>query len=207
MTSLFISAIGLGIAFSAPPGAVTAESLRRGMICGFWAVLFVQFGSLIGDAFWAIAALVGTAFLVQNVPAQLVLGMVGTILLLRLAWGALRDAHSGAMPGENEYTSSKGHFMTGALISLANPWAVAFWLGLGGAVTALKGNNAQADTLVIFFCGFMTGAVFWCFFVSGLIAWGRGFITPRFFRLINLVCGIGLGYFGLSLLWKLVQLI
>ena len=35
----------------------------------------------------------------------------------------------------------------------------------------------------------MAGAVLWCFFMAGLIAWGRQFITPTFFRRINLVCG------------------
>jgi len=53
----------------------------------------------------------------------------------------------------------------------------------------------------------MAGAVLWCFFMAGLIAWGRQFITPTFFRRINLVCGLFLGYFAVQLVWSLRFLI
>ena len=50
---LFFAAFGLGLAFCAPPGAVTAEAVRRGLSRGFRAALLLELGSLVGDAFWA----------------------------------------------------------------------------------------------------------------------------------------------------------
>ncbi len=50
MYSLFVSAVVLGIAFCAPPGVVTAESLRCGLRGGFRPVILIQAGSLVGDA-------------------------------------------------------------------------------------------------------------------------------------------------------------
>jgi hypothetical protein len=41
--------------------------------------------------------------------------------------------------------------------------------------------------------------------MAGLIAWGRKFVTPTFFRWVNLACGTALGFFALQLGWKLVQ--
>ncbi len=61
MPLLFVSAFGLGLAFCAPPGAVTAEALRRGLERGFWSVLLLELGSLVGDATWAALALFGAA--------------------------------------------------------------------------------------------------------------------------------------------------
>lgn len=98
MLSLFVSALVLGIAFCAPPGVVTAESLRCGLHGGFRPVLLVQVGSLVGDATWAAIALFGAAFLVQNALVRLVLGMLGVVILFRLALDALRSAWAGAMP-------------------------------------------------------------------------------------------------------------
>src|SRR5947208_3018976 len=95
MASLFISAFLIGIAFCAPPGAITAEAIRRGVRGGFRPALFVEFGSLIGDATWAIIALVGLAVLVQLPFARLGLGLLGAALLLYLAWGALKEAIQG----------------------------------------------------------------------------------------------------------------
>jgi len=70
MTTLFLSSLVLGIAFCAPPGIITAEAVRRGLARGFRPALWVELGSLNGDATWAIIALAGAAFVVQNAVAR-----------------------------------------------------------------------------------------------------------------------------------------
>lgn len=57
----------------------------------------------------------------------------------------------------------------------------------------------------MFFTGFMLAAVLWCFFFAALVAWGRRFVTPAFFRGVNLTCGLALAYFGFNLAWGLLQ--
>jgi len=201
MTSLFISAFLIGIAFCAPPGAITAEAIRRGVRGGFRPALFIEFGSLIGDATWAIIALVGLAVLVQLPFARLGLGLIGAALLLYLAWGALKEAYLGGTPTPKE-AGGRGDFLTGAFLSLGNPWNIVYWAGAGSPLmTLLTAPGFRA--YVIFFIGFMLAAVIWCFFMASLIAWGRRFMTPLFFRLVNLSCGLFLGYFGLQLLRSL----
>jgi chemosensory pili system protein ChpE len=264
MITLFFTSLWVGIIFCAPPGAITAESIRRGVVRGFQPALLVQFGSLVGDATWATVALVGLAVLVQNTAMRLVLALVGVGLLLYLAHGALREARvaslrpkwpaflrdlswgvvavsglllliqgwpvewgsgawlrwpSGAllfglgwwqsgqaappaMPTAHTVRTS-GDFATGALLSLGNPWNIVFWVGIGSKQLALLENPQMLD-YGIFFAGFMAGALLWCFFMAGLVAWGRQFVTPTFFRRVNLVCGLLLGVFGLQLLWQMV---
>src|SRR5512147_936667 len=92
---LFFSSFILAIAFCAPPGVITAETVRRGAARGFIPALFVQFGSLVGDTTWAIIALTGLAFLVENNVARIILSLVGLLLMLKLAWDAVRDARQG----------------------------------------------------------------------------------------------------------------
>jgi chemosensory pili system protein ChpE len=202
--TLFVASFLLGIAFCAPPGAITAESIRRGFARGFRPALFVQFGSLVGDATWAIIALVGLAFLVQNTVARLLLGVVGGGLLLYLAWGAFRDGIAGGMPtprGE----SLRGDFATGAFLSLGNPWNIAFWLGAGSSALTTYVAQPQLGDYFIFFSAFMTGAIVWCFFAAGLIGSGRNWITPGFFRWVNLLCSVFLAYLGVQLLIQTVR--
>jgi hypothetical protein len=38
--------------------------------------------------------------------------------------------------------------------------------------------------------------------MAGLIAWGRRFVNAAFFRWVNGLCGLFLGYLGFSLLWS-----
>lgn len=203
--SLFFSSFVLAIAFCAPPGVITAETVRRGAARGFIPALFVQFGSLVGDTTWAIIALTGLAFLVQNNVAKIILSLIGILLMLKLAWDAFKDARHGKELNISSPVSTRGDFANGAFLSLGNPMNIVFWTGLGTTVFASISGSPQPIHFTIFFAGFLSGAVVWCFFMAGLVAWGRKFVTSTFFRWVNLICGIALGYFALQLTWKLLQ--
>src|SRR5512143_3461985 len=112
--SLFFSSFVLAIAFCAPPGVITAETVRRGAARGFLPALFVQFGSLVGDTTWAIIALTGLAFLVQNNLARIMLSLIGILLMLKLAWDALKDAGNRKALEPAASISTRGDFANGA---------------------------------------------------------------------------------------------
>ncbi len=203
--SLFISSFFLAIAFCAPPGVVTAETVRRGTVRGFTPALFVQFGSLIGDTTWAIIALTGLAFIVQNTVARVILSLIGIALMLKLAWDAFKDAQHGRELNTNTTTSNRGDFASGAFLSLGNPMNIVFWTGLGTTVFASISGKPEPVHFAMFFAGFLFGAILWCFVVAGLVAWGRKYLTPVFFRWVNIFCGVALAFFALQLGWKLLQ--
>jgi chemosensory pili system protein ChpE len=206
----FVSAFLLGIAFCAPPGVVFAEATRRGLARGFQPALLVELGSLIGDAVWAVVALAGAALIVQHAPVRVALGVAGALLLGYLAFRALADAWSGheasKVPEAGAASGGKGDFATGAMLSLANPFAIAFWVSVGGAMAIAADGEPAARDFVRFFSGFMSGALLWCFFIAAVIAGGRRFVTPNLLRAINLACGLALAYFASSLLGKVFGL-
>lgn len=199
MLSLVFSSLTLGFAFCAPPGVVTAEAVRRGLGRGFWPALWVGLGSMIGDGTWVIIALVGADFLVQNATARLLLGGIGTLFLVYLAVSALREAYKGELPAASN--SERGDFATGMMLSLGNPFAVAFWLGVGSSTITTSVANPQGIHYVIFFLAIMAAALTWSFFLAWLITRGRRFIQPAFFRWVNLLCGLVLGYLAYRLFW------
>jgi len=203
--TLFLSSFVLAIAFCAPPGVVTAETVRRGAAHGFIPALFVQFGSLVGDTTWAMIALTGLAFLIQNNIARAVLSLVGILLMLKLAWDAFKDARFGKELHTAAVNSNRGDFANGAFLSLGNPLNIVFWTGLGTTVFSSLSESPQPAHFAIFFAGFLGGALVWCFFMAGMVAWGRRFITPTFFRWINLTCGLALVYFAMQLGRQLLQ--
>jgi threonine/homoserine/homoserine lactone efflux protein len=203
--SLFISSFLLAIAFCAPPGVVTAETVRRGAARGFVPALFVQFGSLIGDTTWAIIALTGLAFIVQNDIARSVLSLMGIVLMLKPAWDAIKDARYNRELDTNITLSNRGDFANGAFLSLGNPLNIVFWTGLGTTIFASIPGSPQPIHFTMFFSGFLGGAILWSFFMAGLVAWGRRFVTPMFFRWVNFLCGIALAFFAIQLIWKLIH--
>lgn len=201
MTALLFSSFALAIAFCAPPGVVTAEAVRRGLARGYGPALLIGFGSLVGDAVWAIIALAGMAMLVQNLSARLFLGLLGSLFLLFLAWTALRDAkRGGELPVKQ--VAARNDFVTGALLSISNPFAIAFWLGVGTSTITASVPDPQRIHYIAFLLAFLAGGFTWSFFLAGLITWGRQFVTPLFFRWVNLLCGLWMAYFGLHLFWS-----
>lgn len=111
----------MGIAFAAPPGALTAEAIRRGLAGpGFRAALLVGLGSLIGDAVYALLALAGLAALMDRPLLRLGVGAVGGVVLLWLAWETLRQASVGALDLDRGAARRGSAFLSGMGISPTN---------------------------------------------------------------------------------------
>ncbi len=208
---IIIPAILMGIAFAAPPGAVTAETFRRGARGGFAIALGVQLGSLVGDAMYALLALAGLAALAQNAALQSVLAAFGAAFLIYLAWSSFQSVRAPVAvtadpAGFQNLTEieRRGAFLSGLAISLANPWAIAFWLSLGGALASLGVANAGASTSALFFASFMLGSILWSIALAVIVGRLRGVIRPAIFRIISMVCGVALGAFGVMAASRLV---
>jgi chemosensory pili system protein ChpE len=191
-------AFALGISFAAPPGIVTAEAIRRGLAGGFWQAALVGLGSLIGDALYAVLALLGLAGLFQFPVAQRIIAVAGTAVLLYLAWSALRSG--GEMPKASA-SSSKGAFTAGALLSITNPFAITFWLGFGGLLLS-EGVENPSRLMAPLLTVFLGASGLWVFILAGLIAAGRRFVGPRLFRIMSLLSAVTFAATGFYTLWK-----
>lgn len=203
---IILPSILMGIAFAAPPGAVTAETFRRGAHGGFAVALGVQLGSLVGDATYALLALAGLAALAQSPVLQFALGAFGALFLMYLAWSSFQSARApvavaplgetqvvvAAMPTDERRSA----FLSGMAISLANPWAIAFWLSLGGALASLGLANAGTMAVAFFFGCFMLGVAAWSFALAVFVGQMRGLMRPAIFRVVSIVCAVALGAFG-----------
>ncbi|MBI3151882.1 MAG: LysE family transporter [Chloroflexi bacterium] len=205
MSTLLFSSFILAISFCAPPGIITAETVRRGSARGFIPALYVQFGSLVGDTTWAIIALTGLAFLIQNNVAKTVLSLIGILLMLKLAWDAFKDAYHGRELDVTSAASHHGDFASGAFLSLGNPLNIVFWTGLGTSVFASISGGLHAIHFATFFAGFLGGAILWCFLMAGLVAWGRQWMTGTFFRWLNAGCSFVMIYFAFQLGLQMIQ--
>jgi threonine/homoserine/homoserine lactone efflux protein len=102
----------------------------------------------------------------------MLLGAIGVALLLWLVWNALRDAYQSKI-AKAKATHVRGDFILGAALSLANPGAIAFWLGIGSTVIATGKAAPDLSDLLMFLPGFLSGALLWSFFLAGLTDAGR----------------------------------
>ena len=199
--ALILAAAGLGLAYSAAPGAVNTEALRRGLSRGYRPALLVQVGALLGDLVWAALALIGTGLFLQDRSVQAILGIAGGCFLLRLGWNALQQSWRGGLPGAHGQVD-RGDFVTGLVFSLANPFGLAFWSGVGGGMAVTGGAEPGLHDGLVFLAGFAAGAALWCVGAAAIVGWGRRFVGAGLIRWIGALSGLALGYFGLRLLWE-----
>jgi chemosensory pili system protein ChpE len=203
--SLFFWAFGLSLAYSLLPGAVMIETMRRGTLGGFQAAVRVRVGALLGSLAWAGLALSGAGLFLQQTPVQLIVGVLGAALLLRMAWSALVPARAVSCAGATAVTG-RGDVLCGLGFALTNPLGCAFWLGMSGQIALAAPSDQWLSGAGLFLAGYIAGHLLYTIVFAGVIAWGQRRFGSGLLRWANPVGGVTLTYFGLHLLARTVQL-
>lgn len=114
--------------FCATSDPVNTHALRVGVNGGSKRAFGVEMGSIVGDMSWAMLAFAALAAVWDNRPARCSLAMAGAAFLMYLAYQGLKDAGSERLPEVNAPIGRTG-FMTGVMMSFANPFQIPFWIG------------------------------------------------------------------------------
>jgi len=200
MLATVLTGTMIAISFSAPPGPVTMETIRRGLHGGFSPALNVQLGSIIGDFMWFMLAMIGVGQLAQISIIRGGLAVVGVGLLLYLGACGIRDAFKSAQLEQVGAIDSKhGAFRSGMAISIANPMAIGYWLSIGGTLVAAGVAGQSGGQTASFVLGFVAGTFMWAFIMAVAVRFGKQILRPNLFRAINFGCGAALMIFGITL--------
>ena len=195
---MLLTALALGLAYAAVPGAVNTEALRRGLAGGFRPAALVETGAIVGDTAWAVVGLGGAAALARFDAVTLALGLVGGGFLLALARSAFLAALRGGQPGDAAPPRDGSSLAVGLMFGLANPAGIAFWAGIGGGVVAVSGPGSLGRA-VAFLAAFALGNAVWAVGLAAAVGWGRHRVDRRLFRWVDAACGVALGWFGVRL--------
>ncbi|EZP67538.1 LysE family transporter [Pseudomonas sp. RIT357] len=197
MLTIFFYALVFGFVFCLSPGAVLAETLRRGLLHGFTPALMVQIGSLVGDAVWAVIGLTGIALLIQHDAVRVPLTIVCALYLGWLGVRSLIDAWQLPEAGSAPASSGQNALAVGAAISLANPKNIVYWGALGSALSGIVGATPSHGQTLMFFAGFMLASVLSCFLIAALVNLLRKNASPLWQRISYGACGLVLIYLAI----------
>ncbi|MFL1544548.1 LysE family transporter [Pseudomonas sp. O39] len=189
MLTIFFYALVFGFVFCLSPGAVLAETLRRGLLHGFTPALLVQIGSLVGDAVWAVIGLTGIALLIQHDAVRVPLTIVCALYLAWLGVRSLIDAWHLPEPSHAPASSGRNALAVGAAISLANPKNIIYWGALGSALSGIVGATPSHGQTLMFFAGFMLASVLSCFLIAALVNLLRKNASALWQRISYGTCG------------------
>jgi threonine/homoserine/homoserine lactone efflux protein len=187
LASLAFGAV-FGLALAAPPGPMNAVIAQESVLRGWAAGVRAGLGAMTADLCFLVLSLLGVVAFVGSMPrVRAAMVGVGGLLMLRFAYGAVRDAVGGIdwdAPAEGR------GFRKAFALALTNPYQILFWLTAGvgmlepGRVDVLGYapyvGDALSGTLVVetgtpaLVVGFFAGIALWIVgFPASLVAAGR----------------------------------
>tara|TARA_E500000178_G_scaffold6018_1_gene6124 strand:- start:454 stop:1065 length:612 start_codon:yes stop_codon:yes gene_type:complete len=187
----FIQAFILGLLFNATPGVVFTETIKRGINGGFFPALYVQIGSLAGDALWAILGLLGIGILLNIDILKYPLSIIGIIYLIYLAYDSFISSNVKYEKIVVSKSIKNNALKSGVFLSITNPQNIAYWAALGSSFGALGIAEPQTSHYFIFFFGFISSSILWCFVcalaVEKIFKYTNSIIKKYIFRICTIV--------------------
>jgi len=205
--SLFLilgTAFVVGLSGAMMPGPLLAVSISEAARRGFRAGPLLVLGHAIVELVLVVALAWGLSEVLGQSLVTGIIGVVGGLFLLVMAFALLRQARKAVAPLQvNPQPARHGRWLlvTGALLSVANPFWLIWWATIG-TTWVLWSLAVGTIGVVAFYIGHILSDLGWYSLVSLVVSRGRRLMSPRIYRGLLAVCGValvGLGvYFMVS---------
>jgi L-lysine exporter family protein LysE/ArgO len=188
-------------------GIVNIAILRAGVERGFWAAFLIGVGSSFGDLIYAVLAVLGMTYILQQFMwLRWLLWLGGTLVLLYFAWHMLRSAlnprslQSEASAARTDGRQRLKDFAWGLGLALSSPSAILWFATVGGSIVAAEGSRIQGG-LTAFFSGFFTASVAWSLLAATVGSMGARTMGNRLQRVFSLGSAALFVFFAAKVFW------
>ncbi len=196
---LFVEAFALGIIVAAPLGPVSATVIRAGMLYGLTAALVMSTGVAIADGAYFVAAAAGANQAFRTVWLGAPLWAGGTAFLVYLGVSGLLRCES-RLGGESIASPSLGRsFLSGVIVTMANPLTIASWLAVAGSL-AVSGD--EAGLLLASSVFIALGSAAWMSLLSLGTAWSRQWAGSAALRWSTYAASLSILLFATRFFWQ-----
>ncbi len=185
----------LGFTIAAAVGPISLLVIRRTLAEGQRYGLVSGLGVATADAtYGAIAAFGLSAITDVLVNARQVLGLVGGLFLLWLAWRTIRSTPTEAATVTTARRGYAGAYLSILGLTLANPMTILSFGALFAGLGVTSGATGDAALVVL---GVLIGSTTWWIVLTTAVATLRGRITPEWLHWVNIVSGVIIGAFAI----------
>jgi L-lysine exporter family protein LysE/ArgO len=183
-------------------GIVNVAILRTALRSGGMAAFLVGLGSSLGDLTYFSLSAAGAAALLARAPVRWTLWLLGTIVLLVLAWRMAREVlrpHPLALNADTDAPHKAPLRLVGygMSLALASPTSILWFAAVGGAaIASLGGGRGQVMWLTI---GFALATVVWSALLAFAIASSRRLLGATLVRVLSALSALLFLYFGVRI--------
>lgn len=200
LLTIFVTSLFVAFSGAVMPGPLLtiniSESAKRGASVGPMLIL----GHGILELILLAALFLGLGPVLEHEMFFLIAAFVGGIIMFWMAWGMFRSLPTLTVNSSNENVKAKSNLpLTGALMSLANPYWIIWWatIGLGYMVYA---KQFGWWGIVFFFTGHILGDLIWYWAISFGVSKGKNLFSDRVYRGLIGVCAVFLVLFAVYLI-------
>lgn len=186
---------GLGLTIAAAVGPISLLVIRRTLAEGRVVGLVSGLGVATADGtYGGIAAFGLTAITDVLVGGERILGLVGGLFLVNLAWRTSRARPAAATADGAPRRGLPGAYLSVLGLTLTNPLTILSFAALFAGLGITNRTPLDAGLMTL---GVLAGSASWWLMLTTVVAKLRSRVTPRLLHAINLVSGLLIGVFGL----------
>ena len=200
--NIYLQGLTMGLAYVAPIGLQNLFVINSALTQKRSRVYLTALIVILCDVPLGIACFLGAGALMQAVPwlQKVILGL-GSLIVIWIGIGLLRSRAS-LEGGKDVNVPVWKLFTTAFVVTWFNPQAIIdVSLLLGSFRVALPPEESG-----LFLWGVVCASCLWFLSLTTISSLFKNRFTPRLLRIINLVCGLVIFFYGVKLGWSFVEL-
>jgi threonine/homoserine/homoserine lactone efflux protein len=207
MLFLFISAFVVGLSGAMMPGSLLTYTIRKSLSSGPRAGFVIVAGHALLELFLVIVIFLGFDRFLQAEPMQIGIGIIGGILLAWMGLDMIMNSikNKVSVQADQEQARSGSMLLSGMLISAANPYFLLWWAVVGLGFIMQSYESFGLPGVAVYYFGHITADIGWYGLVSVIVGTTRKFISEKPYRIILIILGALLIFFGGKFVYDAVK--
>ena len=200
---IYLQGLTMGLAYVAPIGLQNLFVINTALTQPRKRVYATALIVIFFDVTLGLACFFGIGAVMSASPwLEMAILLVGSLIVIWIGQGLIRSKDTLDTSTEVNIPIAKV-ITTACVVTWFNPQALIDGSMMLGAFKA----TLPEGTDFFFVAGFASASVIWFLGISTLISLFSAKITDKLLRIINIVCGIVIIFYGLKLLWSFIQMV
>ena len=206
---IFATSWIVGLSGAVSPGPLLAYDIKESLRIGPWAGPAISLGHSILELGVVALLYFGAATILDSDVAQICISIIGGAVLIFMAATFIRNS---AKTSEINTTPNKSYFdkmgpvIGGVIVTVSNPYWSVWWVTVGLAYLIWSQEYGLVGVACFYF-GHILADFAWFSLVSIIIASGRKLIVGKIYKIILVLCGVGMGGMGIYFFIRGINLI
>ncbi len=201
---IYLQGLTMGLAYVAPIGLQNLFVINTALTQSKARVYATALIVIFFDVTLGLACFFGIGALMQaSIWLEMIVLAVGSVIVIWIGLGLVRSKDDTLEGGRDVNIPLLKVITTACVVTWFNPQAIIDGSMMLGAFKA----TLPAGTDLFFVGGFASASVLWFLSVSTIISLFSAKFTDKTLRIINIVCGAVIIFYGFKLLWSFIQLV